>query len=221
MIELECVKRTDPRYKEIRDRHYIENKGCQGQQLHYLAFDDNALVGIISGASAVFGCKPRDVFFGLSKTREIKQAQINAIVSNVVFRLEAPAKNRATRVLATWRRRIAKDWEHLYGVPVAGFETFVIEERREGMSDRLGTLYKADNWTLVGTTTGNTKQHATEKGSGGMNAPHTRRTVVSKLILCKKVKGVKLPETYLASWRDKDRSKVIAKRRAEMLGKRY
>ena len=221
VIELECVTRTDPRYKSIRDRHYIPNSGCHGQQLHYLAFDEEEQVGIISGASAVYDCAARDAFFGLSKDKKIKQAQINAIVSNVVFRLEVPAKNRATRVLAAWRKRIAWDWEYLYGVKVAGFETFVIEERRaEGISDRLGTLYLADNWSRLGLTKGNTKKHAKVDGSGGLNTKHTRIDVVPKIILCKRINGVKLPDKYESSWRGNELSKIRARRRKEMIGQR-
>ena len=44
-IRLEQCKRTDPRYKEIRDRHYIPNHGCIGQQIHYLVFLDDEVVG--------------------------------------------------------------------------------------------------------------------------------------------------------------------------------
>ena len=45
-IRLERCKRTDPRYQEIRDRHYIPNHGCIGQQIHYLVFLEDEVVGI-------------------------------------------------------------------------------------------------------------------------------------------------------------------------------
>ena len=217
MIKLLCVKRTDPRYQEMRDRHYIPNKGTHGQQLHYLVYDDEHFAGIISGASAVHGCEPRDRFFDLSRNRAVKEAQINAIINNVVFRLERTRPNLATQVLALWRRRIAQDWEYLYQVKVAGFETFVIEATRGNGKDRLGTLYKADNWTLVGTSKGNTKAHHKTAGGGGMDTKHTRRTVVPKLILCRRVPKVKLPETYQSSWKSKDRAKETAGRRKKLL----
>lgn len=221
MIELECVTRTDPRYKSIRDRHYIPNSGCHGQQLHYLAFDEGQQVGIISGASATYDVGPRDRFFGLSKSKAVKQVQLNGIISNNVFRLEVPAPNRATRILSAWRKRIAWDWEYLYGVKVAGFETFIIEERRDGQSDRLGTLYLADNWTFLGVTKGNTKQHAQEKGSGGLNAKHTRKTVVPKLIYAIKVKKARLPESYESSWKgNPGLARERSNKRKSMIGQR-
>ena len=50
-------------------------------------------------------------------------------------------------VLAMWRRRIVEDWEHLYGVQVAGFETFVVEEQLwNGKTRRC--FWRADNWEM-------------------------------------------------------------------------
>lgn len=217
MIRLQFVKRTDPRYQEIRDRHYIPNMGTHGQQAHYLIFDEDNLAGIISGASAVHSCAPRDRFFGLSKDRRIKEAQINAIVNNVVFRLERTRPNLATQVLALWRRRIAADWEYLYGVPVAGFETFVIEEVRDYETDRCGTLYRADNWSEVGFTKGNTKAHHKNAKGGGMNTSHSRRDVEPKLIFCRRVKKAQLPTYYASSWKSPELSKERSRKRAELL----
>ena len=213
MILLELVKRTDERYQQFRNRHYVLNKGCHGQQLHYLVFYENVLVGIISGASAVYGCAPRDKFFNLSKVKVEKQAQLNQIISNVVFRLECRKPNLASQVLSMWRKRIKKDWEFLYQISVIGFETFVIPEDRGGLNDRRGTLYIADNWTKVGITSGNTKMHDKSTGSAGLNNKHTRRSVEKKIILCIRVKGVKLIKEYASSWKDKEKSKLLSKRR--------
>jgi len=217
MIELILTKRTDQRYKDIRDRHYVPNRGCHGQQLHYLVYVDHELFGIISGASAVYGCRPRDEFFSLSKDSATKQVQLNQVINNVVFRLETTRHNLASQVLAKWRKQISCDWKSLYGVPVVGFETFVIEKVREDVSDRRGTLYLADNWTNVGLTQGNTKAHEKTANSGGMNASHTRRETEQKIILCLKNRKVRFVDTYQASWKDPQRAKEIANLRKQML----
>ena len=52
-MELIKVKRTNPEYKEVRDRHYVPNHGCIGRQVHYNVLEDNKMLGIISGASAI------------------------------------------------------------------------------------------------------------------------------------------------------------------------
>lgn len=208
-VSLVLCQRTDPRYVEFRNRHYITNNGCHGQQLHYLVYLDGTHYGIISGASATYAVKPRDEFFGITD-----KVNLNSIINNVVFRLEGAPRNAATQVLAKWRKTIAKDWEYLYQVPVAGFETFVIEGNLNDSGSvctdktRTGSLYLADNWSCLGLTQGSTKQHA-----NGMNNKHTRKSVVPKLIFAKKVKGVPLCKEYTPTWRDKEASKALAKRR--------
>jgi hypothetical protein len=118
-----------------------------------------------------------------------------------------------------WRKRIAADWEYLYQVKVAGFETFVIEAELDDGRTRSGALYRADNWQMLGLTAGSTKSHAAKDGAGGMNAAHTRKQVCRKLILARRVKGVKLCESYTATWRDPQAQKAVQARRKELLAR--
>ena len=182
-IRLEQCKRTDPRYKEIRDRHYIPNHGCIGQQIHYLVFLDDEVVGIISGASAVYAVKARDDYFGLNKDN--KRPGLNSIINNVVFRLERNIKNLGSQILALWRKTIARDWEAKYGVKVHGFETFIV-----GSEVRFGALYKADNWDYVGDTSGSAKTRS------GIQFVSDRAATVKKMIFCKKIPKTRLCEEY-------------------------
>lgn len=187
-VRLERCKRSDKRYQEIRNRHYVPNHGTFGQQLHYLIYLDDEVVGIISGASAVYAVKARDDYFGL--TKENKRVALNSIINNTVFRIEKNFPNLGTQILSIWRKTVAKDWEEKYGVKVHGFETFVIENDR-----RKGCMYKADNWDFVGETKGSTKTH-----NGMQNKSERLRTEI-KLIYVKKIKGTKLCEEYTPTWR--------------------
>lgn len=217
-ISLEVVKRTDPRYQEIRNRHYVENNGTHGQQLHFIIHYNGSVVGIISGASSVYGVGARDEFFKIPKDQKLKQSlYLPAIINNTVFRLEFHEKNLATQVLSLWRKVCAQLWEDIYGVKVLGFETFVVEN-----DTRKGALYKADNWDYLGETKGNTKAHT----KGGLTAQHTRSETDKKLIYAKW--ATKRPTTpkipYVSSWRqstpeEKARAKNIVeyKRRLEGL----
>lgn len=175
-------------YQEIRNRHYIPNHGAVGQQLHYLIILDSEVVGIISGGGAAYAVKARDDFFGIAK--ENRNAALNGIVDNTVFRLEKNLPNLATQVLALWRRTVERDWYEKYGVKVCGFETFVIENER-----RKGSLYKADNWTFVGRTSGTTKFH-----QHGIEKQFIRVQTEQKLIFCKWTKNKELPTSYEATW---------------------
>lgn len=190
-VKLVKVNRGNPIYQEIRSRHYIPNHGAVGQQMHYLILLDKEVCGIISGGSAAYAVAPRDNFFGI--TKENRTIALNGIIDNTVFRLEKNLPNLGTQVLAMWRRQVAKDWENRYEVKVCGFETFIIEE-----SYRKGSMYKADNWTFVGETSGTTKFH-----QHGVEKKFERISVCKKLIFCKWIKGGKLPEEYYATWNRK------------------
>ena len=186
-VNLIRCKRTNELYQAIRDRHYVENRGTHGQQIHYLIEKNNEVVGIISGASSVWAVKARDDFFGL--TKDNKKVALPSVINNTVFRLELHEKNLATFVLALWRKTIAIDWEERYKVKVHGFETFVVEE-----DFRKGTLYKADNWIFLGETQGSTKSHK------GLENKSIRVSTSKKLIFAKKIKNTSLSTEYTPTW---------------------
>src|SRR5688572_1911059 len=102
-IELVLCKRSDVIYQSIRNRHYVENHGCIGRQLHYLVYVNDAVAGIISGASPVWACSPRDRFFKIDKENRIQMVG-RYIINNVVFRLEDSFPNLGTQVLSKWRK---------------------------------------------------------------------------------------------------------------------
>ena len=171
-LRLEICSRSDPRYDDIREDHYIPNHGCIGEQAHFLIHYKGNVAGIISGASPVFSTSPRDQFFGLTHKNRGKFLQ--GIVNNTVFRLINRERNLATQVLTMWRNIIPHLWYEKYGTVVYGFETLVIEN-----DTRKGTLYKADNWTLVGKTAGATKIR------NGIEKPANHwKNVHPKLVYC-------------------------------------
>jgi len=210
LLRLELVQRSDPLYKQFRSRHYIPDRGLVGQQLQYLVFYAGEVVGVIGGSSAVFTNQSRDQFWGFSEDRDTKTRQLNSVINNNIFRLEYPAPNLATMVLSMWRKRIAKDWKHLYGVPVAGFETFVVEERLWNGKTRNGACYRADNWELIGVT----------RGYGATNVRgrrHENKTLkAKKLIYCKRIPGRELCSDYTTSWNDPARTKALSQKREQM-----
>jgi len=210
LLRLELVKSSDPLYKQFRSAHYIPSRGTVGQQLQYLIFYGTEVVGIIGGASSVFTTKARDEYWGFSADRAVANKQLNSIINNNIFRLEYPAPNLATMVLSMWRKQIQRDWEHLYGVEVAGFETFVVEERLWNGKTRNGACYRADNWELLGIT----------KGYGDTNVrgrEHQDKVLKTrKLIYCKRIPGRELCSRYETSWNDQEKTKALSQKRKQM-----
>lgn len=230
-IIFETCSARDSRREQARRKHYVPIKGTHGQQIHFLIWYKEQLVGAISGASAVYASGPRDKFFGI--TAQNRQRVLNGIVDNVYFRLEVCIPNLASQILASWRRVVAHVWEDLYGIKVFGFETFADKEREDGTQNRrFGTIYKADNWTLAGETSGNAKFHGRGGLTGGVDKkqPHRRHETQSKFTLCKWVPPHNIPveSEYKSSWRantsggtsaEKLRAKSLSKKRRWYLGK--
>ena len=103
------------------------------------------------------------------------------------------------------------DWEKLYGVPIAGFETFVVEERLWNGKTRNGVCYRADNWEMVGITRGYGKTNA----RGREIKDKTLRS--KKLVYCLRIKGRELCDSYATAWNDLDLKRDLRKRRDQML----
>ena len=217
LLNLEFCSRSDLRYREIRDRHYIPNRGAHAQQLHFIVHDGSKVAGIISAGSSVYSVKSRNDFFSIPGEREVRQSlYLPAIVNNTVFRLENSRKNLGTETLALWRKVTAELWLDIYGVPVIGFETFIIEQ-----SWRRGSMYLADNWTHVGTTAGSTKAH------NGLTNKSSRLKVEQKMVFCRWAKKPVVPkDAYVSSWRastpeEKADARAKANKRKELLGVRF
>ncbi len=197
-----------------------EVRGHYGQQLHYLIWyetDDGwENVGAISGGSAVYATGVRDDFFYLSK--ENREKVINGIIDNTLFRLERHEFNLASKIVSLWRKVVVKDWEGLYGVKPYGFETFVEYAEIDADTQRVGSLYLADNWTRVGETAGKAKSHVGEGLTGGLHGnPFTRQNVPKKIVFCKWIKPFTEPQVceYTSSWRGQTpEEKQLAKERA-------
>ena len=210
-VRLELVKKSDPLYVNWRKDHYIPDRGVVGQQLQYLIFYENEIVGVIGGASSVYTNEFRDEYFGLSKEKELKTRQLNSIVNNNIFRLTYPAPNLASIAIAMWRKRICQDWKTLYGIEVSGFETFVVEERLWDGRTRNGCCYRSDNWELVGISKGYKNTNVR-----GRNTP-SKTLKRRKLVYCKKLPGKKLnTAAYRTSWGDAIKQNALEKKRREI-----
>ena len=193
LVRLELVKRTDPIYVQYRKTHYIPDRG------------------VVGGSSAVYTNEFRDQFWELAEEKDLKTRQLNSIINNNIFKLDYPAANLAAIVLGMWRKRVAKDWEELYGVRVAGFETFVVEERLWNRKTRNGAFYRADNWELIGIT----------KGYGDTNVrgreTKNKNLKSKKLVYCKRIKGVDLCTEYETAWGNAQRQRELNRKRDQLI----
>ena len=128
--------------------HYLGFRGLVGEALYYVACLDEAWVALLGWAAAAWMCRPRDQWIGW--TRPQQWARLRFVVNNARF-LILPGihiPNLASKILALNTRRLAADWDQVYGHPVAIAETFV------DPAHFAGTSYRAAGWSRLGETQG-------------------------------------------------------------------
>jgi hypothetical protein len=132
----------------ISDHHYLGYTQPVGEHLKYVAFAGERPIACLAWGSPPWYIGARDRFIGWSK--KSRENNLHLIANNLRFLIlpwiEVPCL--ASYLLALNRRRLSKDWRHLYHHPIHLVETFVDTEKYRG------TCYKADNWIRVGKTTG-------------------------------------------------------------------
>jgi hypothetical protein len=135
----------------IHRYHYLGFTLPVGEHLEYLALVAGRPVACITWSSAPWYIAARDRYIGWSP--EIRRRNLHLICNNTRFLILPWVRvpHLASHLLALARRILPVDWEKHYGHPIYLVETFVDPERFAG------TCYKADNWIVVGQTTGRGK----------------------------------------------------------------
>lgn len=137
----------------LNEHHYLGSGPLCGAQLRYLIRSERyGWVGGLSYSACALRVKSRDGWIGWSATaRRINQG---LVVNNSRFLIVPTTK---VKCLASWvlgrvERRLAQDWEQVYGYRPVLLETYVERGRFAG------TSYRAANWTWVGTSAGQGRQ---------------------------------------------------------------
>lgn len=134
--------------RDLIEKHhsYVPTYCSVGRRIDYLICVDNHPVGVIGIGSGTYPpCK--DVLKYLNISKQEYREIFNTIGNNWRFCLSVHIKNLGTKVLKMFREQVYQDWYFKYGDKLKYIVTFV-----GGGHD--GAVYKADNWELVGTTSG-------------------------------------------------------------------
>jgi len=159
-LDLVAVRRTpEERLYDglIAQYHYLGPAHGVGEQTKYLAFGQGRPLACLGFSCAPRHLGPRDRFIGWSPA--VRRAHVHELAYNTRFLILPWVRipHLASHLLGAVARRIAADWERLYGHPVHYLETFVDPERFAG------TCYRAANWQLLGLTTGRGKDDLTHR----------------------------------------------------------
>ena len=153
-LEFRQVRRTveEPLFNSLL--HQYHPLGCLqpvGEHLKYSVYARGRLIACLAWSSAPRHLGARDRFIGWSAEARRRNLRFLAYNPRFLILPWVQAKHLASHILGQMARRIAGDWERIYGHPIYFLETFVDPERHRG------TCYRAANWVVMGRTTGRGK----------------------------------------------------------------
>jgi hypothetical protein len=128
--------------------HYLGSLPKIGETVWYVASFHDEWVALLSFSASAWKCRARDLWIGWDFRRQYDRLKLVVNNSRFLILPNWHVPNLGSRVLALCEERIPHDWQKRFGHPVVLLETFVDPSRFQG------TVYKAANWTCVGTSKG-------------------------------------------------------------------
>ena len=149
-FQLELISRAEePQFDQLMQQHHRRGALRKiGNELRYAASYQGQWLALLSFSPAALQCAARDRWIGWHRQHQTDRLKLIANNSRFLILPNHHYPNLATRVLAGCRRRIQGDWLERFSQPLLMLETFVDTDHHQG------TIYLADNWTMVGTTRG-------------------------------------------------------------------
>lgn len=132
----------------MQTHHYLGALPKIGNTIWYVATREDQWLALLSFSAAALKCSARDEWIGWGYRHQYDRLNLVANNSRFLILPGHHQKNLASQILSRCRRRIQQDWIARFGFPLLLLETFVDPDRYHG------TIYRASNWMLVGSTKG-------------------------------------------------------------------
>jgi hypothetical protein len=104
------------------------------------------LIGMIGLGSSVYP-PPKDILTHVKMTKNEYKTEFNSFANNWRFCVIKHIKNAGTQILKQFRNNAKVEWKNKYGDELKYIVTFVA-------GGKSGSVYKADNWSMIGETAG-------------------------------------------------------------------
>jgi Domain of unknown function (DUF4338) len=159
-LEFRSVRRTSEEVlfnNLIEQYHPLRYVQPVGEQAKYTVYSEGRPIACLAWSSAPRHLGARDRYIGWSAEARRRNLRFLAYNSRFLVLPWLSVKHLASHILGQMARRIAGDWQQVYGHPVYFLETFVDPERHRG------TCYRAANWVVMGRTTGRGKNDQTNR----------------------------------------------------------
>lgn len=143
------IHQEHDRYHELMERHhYLGSAHPVGETLQYVAICRTQWIALLSFSSAALKCAARDQWIGWCYRHQFGRLNLLANNSRFLILPQWHVPNAASRILSLCQRRLQADWMRYFHHPLLLLETFVDPQRFHG------TIYRAANWSLLGSTKG-------------------------------------------------------------------
>jgi hypothetical protein len=169
-LELQRVasKKDSFLWNELVDRyHYLGYTPLAGAQIRYLINSPAGYLCAIGFSAAAWKVGHRDSWIGWSTERRVHNLHLVVDNSRFLILPWVQCQHLASKILSLCAKRLAMDWQEVYGYRPVLMETFVEKDRFAG------TCYKAANWIHVGST----------RGRGKLDRLHERKLPVKDIYL--------------------------------------
>ena len=146
----------EQRFQQLMHKHhYLGALPKISETLWYVATFADRWVALLSFSAAALKCSARDRWIGWDFRHQYDRLKLVTNNSRFLILPDWHVPNLASRILSLCQKRLAADWQTVFGHPIVLIETFVDPQRFAG------TIYKAANWIYVGNTKG---FHRTRQG---------------------------------------------------------
>ena len=143
------------RAKEALGREHGLGAGREaGDRLCQLVMEDGKLAGVLVWCAAAWHLKDRDEAVGWDAVTRSERLKLVVQLRRFLVLEEVRRPNLASQCLGARLRELVGQWEKEHGYRPLLAESFSDPE------SHAGTVYKATNWTVAGTTKGFSQDHA-------------------------------------------------------------
>jgi hypothetical protein len=158
MITLELVNNKPAKNKVksiiINHHSYVASNNSVGRRIDWLIYhsdhtnilDIEKPIGMIGIGSSVYP-PPKDLLHYVNMSKEVYKNNFNSFSNNWRFCMTTSIKNAGSRILKLLRQQAPIEWKSKYNDDLKWLLTFVAGGNN-------GAVYKADNWSLIGKTSG-------------------------------------------------------------------
>jgi hypothetical protein len=158
-LEFHQVRRTSSEvvFNSLIEHHYLGYCQPVGEQLKYIVYAKDRPIACLAWSSAPRHIGDRDRFIGWTKDDRKKNLSLIACNTRFLILPWVKVSCLASHILGAMARILPKDWERIYNHPLHYLETFIDQDRFQGI------CYRAANWICLGQTTGRGKNDQTHK----------------------------------------------------------